>query len=35
VSTKNWEGVGWKKWFVRGFNLINPLKVFRKEKYLK
>jgi len=28
---KNWEEVGWKKWFVRGFNLINPLKVFRKE----
>jgi len=23
--------VGWEKWFVRGFNLINPLKVLRKE----
>ena len=31
VVNENWEGVGWEKWFVRGFNLINPLKVLRKE----
>jgi hypothetical protein len=31
VSTRIGRVVRWEKWFVRGFNLINPLKVLRKE----